>query len=175
MAQTTGLNKEIFAKPFFPNSLPVEITRTFRAPLESVWYAWTTGELVQQWWGPEGYSCPEAKIEFRVGGKYLFAMKGPDQKVSWSGGEILEIIENQEIVYTDHFTDERGNPVAAAEYGMSGTWPEDLFVTVKFERLGDEHTRIHLIHEGIPKELHDDCVKGWNSSLDKLQKLVVRS
>jgi uncharacterized protein YndB with AHSA1/START domain len=173
MAQMTGsLNKDQNLKPQFANSIPVEITRVFRAPIERVWAAFSEIDLLKQWWGPETYSCPEAQLDFREGGQYNFAMQSPDQKMSWSGGKILEIVPNQKLVYTDHFTDQKGNAVEAKEYNMPGEWPEDLYVTIHFEKLGDQETTIKLVHEGIPKEMHDDCVQGWNSSLDKLQRLV---
>ena len=31
---------------------------------------------------------------------------------------------------------------------------------------------LKLIHEGVPEEMHDECVKGWNESLDKLDKNI---
>jgi uncharacterized protein YndB with AHSA1/START domain len=160
----------------FANSIPVEIDRVFHAPIEEVWNAWTSEDLIKQWWGPEGYSCPEAHLDFREGGKYNFAMKGPDQKVSWSGGTVEEIIPFQKIVCTDHFTDKEGHPVPASEYGMAGDWPENLYMTVTFERSNQvaNEIKMHLLYEGVPTSMHDDCVQGWNSSLDKMERLVER-
>jgi uncharacterized protein YndB with AHSA1/START domain len=54
------------------------ITRVFDAPRELVWRAWTDPQYVMQWWGPKGFSCPSCEIDFRVGGKYLLCMRGPD-------------------------------------------------------------------------------------------------
>ena len=34
------------------------VTRTFDAPVERVWRAWTESEDVKQWWGPLGFSAP---------------------------------------------------------------------------------------------------------------------
>ncbi len=176
MAQTTGsFEKNKYSIPEFKNSPPVEITRTFHAPLDRVWEVCTNVEMIKQWWGPEGYSAPEAKLDFREGGSYNFAMQGPDQKITWSGGVIQEIIPEEKIVYTDRFTDKDGNPVSAATYGMGGVWPENLYVTVTFEKIGEGETLVSILHEGIPAEMHDDCVQGWNSSMNKLQKLVERT
>lgn len=177
MAQTTAALKQDqdLNKPRFPDSLPIEITRIFHAPIDLVWKAWSSPDMIKQWWGPEGFSCPEAKIDFRAGGKYNFAMLGPDHKTNWSGGEIKEIVPYEKIVYTDRFTDQDGKPVDPSVYGMPGDWPKENFVTVTFEEFGDNETRMTLLHEGIPKQLHDDCVQGWESSLDKFQKLVERS
>ncbi len=79
----------------FSKSPPVELTRTFKAPIELVFEAWVQPELIKQWWGPEGYSCPEAQINFMVGGKNLLAMKSPDGKTIWSTGTYKEILLRQ--------------------------------------------------------------------------------
>lgn len=153
----------------------VQVKRTFHAPIERVWNAWSDAELIKQWWGPETYTAPDAKIDFRMGGQYLFAMQGPDRKVVWSGGVYKEIIPNKKIVFTDHFADENGNTITAKEAGMSGDWPKDLYITVEFESIDPEQTKMVINHAGIPKEMHDDCVGGWSSSIDKFQKLVERN
>ena len=40
------------------------VTRTFDAPIESVWAAWTDPKHVMQWWGPIGFTCPVAEDRF---------------------------------------------------------------------------------------------------------------
>ena len=157
------------------NTPLVEVSRTLNAPVERVWQAWSNAELAKQWWGPEGFTCPEAKIDFREGGKYHLAMKSPDGKIIWSGGQFEEIKEHKKIVWTDQFQDKEGNVLLAKDVGMSGDWFETLYVTIRFERLGEEITHLSIKHEGIPEEMHDECVQGWSSSLNKLQKLVERN
>jgi hypothetical protein len=44
-------------------------------------------------------------------------------------------------------------------------------MTVSFEEEGDK-TKIKLLHTGIPDEMYDECIKGWNESLDKLEKNI---
>src|SRR4051812_359015 len=41
--------------------------RVFNAPRQLVWKAWSDPELMKKWWGPRGWSTPEAKIDFKVG------------------------------------------------------------------------------------------------------------
>lgn len=152
----------------------VDITRKFNAPVERVWQAWTTPQMVKEWWGPETYSCPEAKMDVRVGGKSLLAMKGPDGKVQYSGGTYIEVVPKEKLVTTDQFTDENGRFMSAKDAGMPGgeEWPDMSRITIEFKKIGDNESEIHLVHEGIPKSMHDDCVSGWSSSIDKLQNLV---
>ncbi len=158
-----------------PGSNLIEITRVFQAPVEQVFGAWSTPDLVKQWWGPNQYSAPTVKIDFRVGGKFTFAMKGPDNKIIWSSGNYEEIIPNKKIVNTDYFSDEDGVMVSPQSLDMPGEWGDKLFVTVDFEAISKDQTKMVLSHEGIPQEMHDDCIKGWTESIDKLQKLIEKN
>ncbi len=153
----------------------ITISRTFNAPVDRVFDSWSNADLIKQWWGPKHYSTPSVKIDFRVGGKYTFAMQGPDKKVMWSSGDYEEIVPNKKIVSTDYFSDKDGVLVSAKSVGMPGVWGDKLYITVDFESVGKDETKIVISHEGIPKEMHDECVTGWSSTIDKLQKLVERN
>src|SRR5262245_29973397 len=111
----------------------IVITRIFDAPRQLVWKAWTEPEHVMRWWGPKTYTSPACKIDFRVGGVYLFCMRSPDGKNYWSTGVYREIVPLERIVCTDSFADEHGNLVPASHYGLPGDWPEELMITVMFE------------------------------------------
>jgi uncharacterized protein YndB with AHSA1/START domain len=177
MEQLTPRNQEQEAIPFELTEYPTaEVSRTFQAPVEQLWKAWSTPELVKQWWGPEGFSCPEAKLDFRVGGEYLFAMKeDSSDKINWSKGEFRELVPHQRIVCTDMFSDSEGKPIDPKEIGMKGDWPDSSLIHVEFEQSSAGQTTMHIRHEGIPKEMHDDCVHGWTSSLNKFARVVEAS
>lgn len=159
----------------FKGSIPIELKRAFNVPVEQLWKAWSTAEFIQQWYYPKGFTCPDAKVDFREGGKFVIACLYPDGKTQeWSGGEYLEIVPYEKIVCSDYFTDEAGSKVLPSTYGHEGEWPSECYVTVTFESLDDEHCRMTLVHEGVPKDQHADCVQGWSQSIDKLQNLVER-
>ena len=146
----------------------VIITRTLDADRATVWRTWTDPELVKQWWGPNDYSCPIAKSDFRVGGSYLYSMKTPEGQLTWSGGTFQEISKPNKIVATDSFMDESGNIVSPEIYGMPPYHPTILTLTVTFDDLGDQ-TRLSLHHSSFPEELIEPCTQGWNESLDKFE------
>ena len=56
----------------------VVIKRTFDAPRELVFTAWTDSRHMAQWWGPRGFTNPVCEIEARVGGAIHVVMRGPD-------------------------------------------------------------------------------------------------
>lgn len=147
----------------------ISIKRTLDLPLNTAWKAWSDPESMKKWWGPNEYTCPHCTIDFRVNGKYLAAMRGPDGKDIWSTGMYKEIIPKKKIVCTDSFADSKGNVVPASDYSMPGDWGSELLVTVEFEEANGK-TNLSLKHEGIPEEMYSDCNKGWLESLDKLEK-----
>jgi uncharacterized protein YndB with AHSA1/START domain len=149
------------------------ITRIFDAPRDLVWKFWTEPERVRCWWGPKDFTVPTSIIDFRVGGKYLHCMRGPDGKDYWTTGEYREIIPSEIIVSTDNFADKQGNIVPASYYGMTGNWSYELLITVSFEDQNGK-TKFTLVHEGIPAgELRDQTKAGWNQSFDKLADCLV--
>lgn len=155
------------------------ITRVFDAPRKLVWKAWTEPGRLMSWWGPKNFTSPACKIDFRVGGKYLFCMRSPDGKDFWSTGVYREIVPLERIVCTDSFADEKGNVVPATHYGMGADFPLEMQVTVTFEdhedRTGRQasKTKMTLRHVGIPAgTMRDMTGAGWNGSFDKLAEIL---
>jgi uncharacterized protein YndB with AHSA1/START domain len=162
------------------NEHELVITRVFDVPREQVWKAWTEPEMVKKWWGPKDFTCPVANIDFRVGVKSHVAMHGPAgsefDKDLWSTGTYKEIVPMERIVTTDSFADKEGNVVPATHYGMSADFPLEMQITLTFEELPGDKTKMTLRHAGFPagKE-KEDAKAGWNESFDKLARLVSTS
>ncbi len=64
----------------------IKIVRMFEAPRDIVFQAWTEPRYILQWWGPEGFTCPYATVDLKVGGKFHFAMHGMGME-HWVVGE----------------------------------------------------------------------------------------
>lgn len=133
------------------------VMRTFNAPIEKVWKAWSDPKIFAKWYGPQSFTTPVCKIDFKVGGIHLWAMQSPDGNKYYSTGEYKEIIPMNKIVYTDTMCDENGNPQ-----------PGETLVTIIFEDLGDK-TQMTLKQAGMPDDMAvGGATQGWNQSFDKL-------
>jgi uncharacterized protein YndB with AHSA1/START domain len=144
------------------------ITRIFDAPRELVWKAWTEPERFMRWWGPKDFTSPLCKIDLRVGGRYIWCMRWPDGRDSYTTGEYREIVPLERLVYTDSFADAEGNVVPATYYGMAADIPLEMQVTVTFED-HDGKTKMTLTHAAFPAgEMSEMTSVGWNQSFDKL-------
>lgn len=88
------------------------ISRTFNAPRDLVWRAFTDCAHLQHWWGPQGWSLPVCKLDLRVGGTWHYCMKGPmpdgSEMESWGLATYHEIVEPERLVYEDVFSDAVG-------------------------------------------------------------------
>jgi uncharacterized protein YndB with AHSA1/START domain len=112
------------------------------------------------------------QIDFREGGKYLYAMRDPEGNDYWSTGEFLEITPLERIVYTDSFADAEGNVIPAATFGMGEDFPDVSTATVTFEDIGGSRTRLTLVGLAPAGEMLEMTREGWRTSLDKLAKAI---
>ena len=151
------------------------IERTFDAPRNLVWRAWSEPDLFMRWWGPRDYSCPACKIDFRVGGSWLACMRSTEGQDIWSTGEYREIVPQERIVCTDNFADADGNVVPASHYGIDGDFASEMIITVTLQESNGK-TKMTLRHTGLPGgEMGEGANEGWNESLDKLAESLAQA
>lgn len=160
------------------NMTAVVITHIFDATTEMVFKAWTDPEMAKKWWGPKGFTAPSIKIDLKVGGKYIFAMKGPVgtkwDKVMYSAGVYKEIIPNEKLVVTDYFSDERGEKMNPSSFGMDPNFPYESTMTLLFEEIEPSKTKLSIIYSKPESQAQMDAIlksgikEGWGSSLNKL-------
>ncbi|MDB5169108.1 MAG: activator of Hsp90 ATPase 1 family protein [Candidatus Saccharibacteria bacterium] len=107
------MSKSIFTVLDDNKSLVVK--RTFSAPKESIWAAYTEADKLAKWWGPKGWETEVKEMDFRVGGPWFYAMTCKDEaQGDWFGKSscgkgVYDAIKPQDsFSYTDYFTDEDG-------------------------------------------------------------------
>ena len=150
MAGTTEQSKQ--------SDLTLEVRRTFAAPRERVFNAWTRSEELRKWFAPGPLTTAVAEVDLRVGGRYKVTMRGPDGVEHTVVGVYRAIEPPKRLVYTWRWEDK---PSAG-----------ESTVTVAFNEQG-RSTEVVLRHEGLPnqKEIADHR-HGWDGCLEKLEKVV---
>lgn len=156
--------------PGISNENEIVIDRTLNLPVDKTWQALTDAETLKKWWGPSDYTCPSSAIDLRPGGKYLHCMLSPKGDEFWSTGTFIEIIREKKLVFTDSFSDEKGDIISASSHSMPGNWPMELLISILLEEDGGK-TKLQLRHQGIPLEMQKECTQGWNESLDKMERI----
>ena len=132
------------------------ITRTFDVPSAVLFALWSTPEHVKRWMGPANFTCPEAEIDFRVGGTYRVLITSPQHGDNWFGGVYREIVPNRRLVFT--FTWDNDGPSAGVE----------MLVTITFEERRGKTVQTFHQRPFLTVERRDSHVDGWTKAFDKL-------
>jgi uncharacterized protein YndB with AHSA1/START domain len=148
------------------------VTRVFDAPVDQVWKAWSDSEQVKRWWGPTGFTCPLARMDFREGGTSLVCMRAPaeyggmDLYNTWT---YTKIVPNERIEFVNHFADKDGNTVAPAAHGLPPDIPFEVPHVLTFRAMGDNRTEFTVTEYGYPNEqIVEMSRQGMEQCLDKL-------
>lgn len=137
------------------------LERTFNAPIERVFEAWTNAEVMANWFGPEGFSVSRSEVNLFVGGKYHLEICAPDGNKISHYGEYVEISEPYKLAFTWMLADQSCK-------GSEGITAQTL-VSIEFKR-SEQTTLLTLTHEQLPsKEAYDGHQFGWTSSLNALE------
>lgn len=153
--------------------------RVFEAPLERVWRAWTDPEQVMRWWGPNGFTCPVARIDFREGGVSLVCMRAPkefggqDMYSTWTYAQIVPL---RRIEYLHHFADKDGCRVDPAAQGLPPDMPAEVRNLVTFRAVGDNKTEITVTEYDWPVgQMMEMSRQGMEQCLDKMAASFVKA
>jgi uncharacterized protein YndB with AHSA1/START domain len=140
--------------------LRLEIRRVIKARRSRVFESWTTPELMQQWFAPNGMRVVSASADLRVGGEYRVEMRGVDEAEYLATGVYRKIILDELLSFTWN---------AGCDPG------KETLVTITFRDF--EHgTELILTHERFNSaEAAARHERGWTGCLDKLEELSGRA
>jgi len=150
-----------------PKDIPKELVviRTFQAPRELVWKAWTDPKHIAKWWGPRCFTNSVHKWEARPGGLIHLDMHGPDGKTYPMKGVFREVVEPERLVFVaTAMEDENGNP--RLENLNTVTFDE-------YNGITEQTLRVVVLRSGpeVAQALAGMSA-GWNQSLDKFTEFV---
>jgi uncharacterized protein YndB with AHSA1/START domain len=143
----------------------LHIERTFDAPRELVYRAFTDPDQLAAWFGPVGWSVPRdtVDVDARVGGHQRFTMvnDADPSMTSPADATFTEVVENELLVGHEDLS-----PEMAEVFGSSR-----LSLRLEFH---DENgkTRLVLRQGPFSKEMEGNSREGWGSSFTKLDALL---
>ena len=133
----------------------LRIVRSFAAPREAVFRAWTDPKQLVKWWGPKGYTCPDCAMDMREGGRWRTTMRSPEGTNHIVGGVYRKIQPHSLLSFTWAWSTD-GKPghetVITVELSERGTMTEMVFTQETFESVASRDQHSH----------------GWNSSFECL-------
>ena len=142
----------------------VVIKRTFDAPRELVFTAWTDSRHMAQWWGPRGFTNPVCEIEPRVGGAIRVVMRSPDGTDHAMKGVFREFVRPERLAFTNEAVDAEGNLL------LEG------YTIVSFVADGDK-TKVTLQTRAtgrvpLAPQMLSGMEEGWSQSFVKLAEFL---
>ncbi len=114
------------------------LDRTFEAPRELVWRAWTDPDILQRWYGP-GVETIIHKYDLKPGGSWLNEMKMRGMS-DFSRMDFQDVNTGEKLVWHHASTDADWNIIANP---MMADWPRVLLTTVTFTETGGK-TNVRL-------------------------------
>lgn len=137
----------------------VRFHRILTAKPDKVYRAFTESDAIASWLPPFGFLCTVHELDAKIGGRHRMSFRNFTTGNSHSfGGEYLELVPGERLVYTDRFDD----PNLAGEMKVT--------VTLAAVSVGTEMT---IEQQGIPDVIpREACTLGWQQSLQRLAKLV---
>ena len=137
----------------------VVIRREFDAPARLLFEAYRNPEYLKRWLGPKGWPLTLCEMDFRKGGRFRFAMTGPDGiQGAPFGGEYLEIIPDRKIAY------------------VIDTYDELMTVTLTYdEKDGKTTLTYHTLFGSVAmknEHIGMGFEQGITSALDQLEDIV---
>jgi len=132
----------------------VRIERTFEAPAEDVFDAWTSPEVIKRWFRPaQGWQEPSAEVDLRVGGTIRVVMRDPDGKPVSAGGEYTLIERPHRLAFTWTFDDDPSN---------------EQMIELEFTEQ-DGATTVLFVNSNISEqERRDAQYDGWSTCIDNM-------
>lgn len=147
----------------------IVITRVFYAPVGQVWKAWTDPEQVMRWWGPQGFTSPIARIDFRERGRSLVCMRSPEGQDFYNTWEYRKIVPMELIEFIQNFADKDGKKADPVSHGLPPDFPQDVRTAVTFKAKGDNKTEMTVTEYGYTSDQQIELSKaGLEECLDKM-------
>lgn len=86
-----------------PTDREILVTRSFAAPRDLVFEAFTKAEHMKSWWGPHGSQLEILEMDVRPGGKYHFVCKMHGNDYHFTGS-YSEVSPPEKMVLTQFFS-----------------------------------------------------------------------
>lgn len=137
----------------------IKLHRIVRAPAERVYRAFLDADALVKWLPPHGYTGKVHALDARVGGSYRmsFSHFGSGNSHHF-GGEYLELLPNEKLIYTGKFDDPN----------LPGVMQTTIALRSVF--CG---TELAVVQQGVPEIIPAEaCYMGWQESLMLLAQLV---
>lgn len=152
-----------------PTDEQIMITREFDALRHLVYRAWTTPELVRQWWGGRRGTVTSVEIDLRVGGRWRYVLAANGGFEVAFHGEFREVVPDERLVTTEVFEQPDAGPEAEGDAPLN---------TITFVESGGR-TTLTLLTQTSSRAVRDAILQsgmedGMQESLELLEQVAAQ-
>ena len=140
----------------------VFVNRQFAADLYLVWQAFTTKEMLDEWWAPKPWLSKTKRMNFIAGGRRFYAMVSPEGQEHWSIQDFTSITPKTNFQFMDAFADENENIDSAmpvSHWNLDFSEAEEtttVKISIQHNTLADLEKIIEMgFKEGFSQTLHE--------------------
>ncbi len=140
------------------DSTTLRMERTYRAPAQAVFDAWTSEEVLRRWWrAGHDWETLVAEVDLRVGGELRVVMRDPAKDEEYGGGgRYTEIDPPRRLAFTWLWDDTDTRQLIELDFEEAGG-----VTTVRFTHRG-------LWDEEAVRSYED----GWTKAFDNLERTL---
>ena len=146
-----------------PGTQQIVITRSFDAPREQVFRAFTEADAVRQWWGQRDNETVVDRLEARPGGRWRFVQRSEDGNEHGFHGVYHEAAAPERIVYTFEYEGMPGHVLLETIVFEEQDGRTQMTDTSVFQSVAD---RDGMLRSGMES--------GAAESLDRLDEYLAR-
>ena len=152
--------------------LDLVLEREVDVPKEKVWEAWTTPEILMQWFCPLPWKTVECEIDLKPGGLFRTVMQSPEgERMDAGDGCYLEVLDNEKLVWTSAM--EAGyRPATASDDNPIGFFT--AIVMLESTATGTRYSVIARHSSAASAEAHQQMgfEGGWGTALEQMVSLI---
>jgi uncharacterized protein YndB with AHSA1/START domain len=136
----------------------LRMKRSFQAPAQRVFDAWTSEEVMRRWFhAAHDWETSEAAVDLRVGGSVRVVMRNPHEKAEYGGGGEYTVIDP---------------PNRLAFTWVWDREPHETLIEIEFEE-SDGVTEVRFTHSGLlDEEALRSHEEGWGKCFDNLERTL---
>jgi uncharacterized protein YndB with AHSA1/START domain len=139
------------------------IVRTFKAPIDLVFGAFSDAGALEKWWGPVEAPIEVIKLDFRPGGSFHFKMNG--EQVMYGLFKYQNIREPDQLSWISSFANEKGEIIKPPFEGLDV--PREILNEIVLAET-DGITTLTL--SSRPINANDDEIGTFNSIAESMEQ-----
>jgi uncharacterized protein YndB with AHSA1/START domain len=139
----------------------LEIERTFDAPAQEVFDAWTSERVIRRWFHADAeWETPTAEVDLRVGGRLRIVMRDPlAGEDHGASGEYTVVEPPRRLAFTWNWDDHDS---------------ELQLIELEFSESDGATTVRMTSHDIATEERRDSHREGWGICFDNLDRVLAR-